>query len=92
MFLGRGGNLSIAVAPTTSYQILKIIPHPLTANYTEGEGKIYVTLFVRLCDLVAPLVLILRTRMRKVNLSIYILEIQNIFILLNNSLIRGVYN
>ena len=85
MFLGRGGNLSIAVAPTTSY-------HPLTANYTEGEGKIYVTLFVRLCDLVAPLVLILRTRMRKVNLSIYILEIQNIFILLNNSLIRGVYN
>ena len=30
-----------------------------TANWTEGEGQIYAKLLGRICDLVAPLVLIL---------------------------------
>ncbi len=32
-------------------------------SVTEEKGRIYATLLVRLCDLVAPLVLILRTSM-----------------------------
>ena len=55
-----------------------------------GEGKIQFTLLLRLCDSVAPLVLILRNSVRKANLSGYISRIQNIFVLLNSSLIRGV--
>ena len=41
-------------------------------------------------DSVAPLVLILRTRVRKANLFGYISQIQNIFVLFNSSSIRGV--
>ena len=44
----------------------------------KGEGKIYEKLLVRVCELVAPLVLNLRTRMRIANLFCYILEILNI--------------
>ena len=34
----------------------------VTSNYTDdGEGQIYAILLVKLCNLVAPLVLILRT-------------------------------
>ena len=47
------------------------------------------TLLLRLCDSVAPLVLILCKRLRK-DLSGYILVIHNIFVFLNSSLIRGV--
>ena len=43
-----------------------------------------------LCDIVAPLVLVLRSSKIKANLFGHILEIQNIFVLLNRSLIRGV--
>ena len=46
----------------------------------------YATLLVRLCDLIASLVLIFSTRMRKENLSGYVLEIQN---MLCFYLIRG---
>ena len=60
MILGREGNMS-----TMSSPILRIVPHLLTANYTEEEGQIYATLLVRLCDLVASLVLILHTSMGK---------------------------
>ena len=38
----------------------------------------YATLLKRLCNLIAPLVLILAANMRKTNLFGYILEIQNI--------------
>ena len=44
---------------------------------------------MRLCDLVAPLDCILRTIGRRANLSGYILEIQNIFVLFNSSSVRG---
>ena len=40
-----------------------------TANQTKGEGKIYAKLLVQHWDLAAPLVLILRTCMRKAKLS-----------------------
>ena len=36
---------------------------------TEGEGKIYAILLIRLCDIVAPQALVLRTSMRKAKLS-----------------------
>ena len=45
---------------------------------------------VRLCDPVAPLVLILRISVRKANLYGYISQIQNIFVLFNSSAIRGI--
>ena len=45
---------------------------------------------MRLCDLVAPLGCILRTIGRRANLSGYILEIQNIFVLFNSSSVREV--
>ena len=58
-----------------------------TAQYeTDGQGKVYAKLLVRLFDLVASLVFILHRYERKY-LSGYILEIQNTFILLNNSTI-----
>ena len=38
-----------------------------------GEGKMYVTLLVQLCELVAPLVFTLRTNMGNANLISYIL-------------------
>ena len=44
---------------------------PLTATLTEGEGQIYGELLQRHCDLVAPLVLILRAHMRKANIFSY---------------------
>ena len=53
-----------------------------------GEGQIQLALLLRLCDPVAPLVLILRTRVRKANLFGYITQIQNIFVLFNSSSIR----
>ena len=40
-----------------------------------GEGQIQLTLLLRLCDPVASLVLILRTRVRKANLFGYITRI-----------------
>ena len=43
-----------------------------------------------LCDLEAPLVLILRRNLKKINLTSNILEIQNMFLFLNSSLIREV--
>ena len=55
-----------------------------------GEGQIQLTLLLRLCDSVAPLVLILCKRFRKENLSGCILVIHNIFVFLNSSSIRGV--
>ena len=48
------------------------------------------TLLLRLCDPVAPLVLILRTSVRKANLFGFISQIQNIFVLFNSSPIREV--
>ena len=45
---------------------------PLPLNYTEGEDQIMLYLLVRLCDLVAPLVLILRKSMKKANFSGFI--------------------
>ena len=48
------------------------------------------TLLLRLCDSVAPLVLILRTSVEKTNLFGYISQIQNIFVLFNSSSIGGV--
>ena len=48
------------------------------------------TLPLRLCDSVAPLVLILCTSVRKTNLFGYISRLQNNFVLFNISLIRGV--
>ena len=54
-----------------------------------GESQIYATMLVRLCDIVAPLVLILRTCMIK---QIYpwshIIRITNIFVLLNNKKVK----
>jgi len=41
----------------------------------EGESQIDATSLVRLCDLIAPLVLILCTIMRKANISGYISEV-----------------
>ena len=43
-----------------------------------------------LCDLEAPLVLVLRRNLKKINLTSNILEIQNMFLFLNSSLIREV--
>ena len=57
---------------------------------TEGEFQMYTTLLVRLCDIVAPLVLILLSSVRKTNLFGPILEIQNISLLINSSLGREV--
>ena len=54
-----------------------------------GESQIQYTLLLRLCDSVARLCLILRTSVRKANLFSYILRIQNIFVLLNISSIKG---
>ena len=48
------------------------------------------SLLLQPCDFVAPLVLHLRTSIRKVNLSGLIFEIPNIFVLLQTSTIRGV--
>ena len=50
----------------------------------------YLKLLVQLCDLVAPLVLFLCKSMSKANLSDYLKEIQNVFILFNSSSVRGV--
>ena len=50
----------------------------------------YLILLVQLCDLVAPLVLFLCKSMSKANLSDYLKEIQNVFILFNSSSVRGV--
>ena len=52
------------------------------------------TILGRVCDLVATLVLTLRTGMREENFIGYILQIQNIFILFNTSLIKTdiIYN
>ena len=50
-----------------------------------GECQTQLTLLLRLCDSVAPLVLILCKRLTKANLSGYILVIHNIFVLLNSS-------
>ena len=55
----------------------------------EGEDQIQFTLLLRLCDPVARLCLILSTSVRKANLFIYILTIQNSFVLLNISSIKG---
>ena len=44
------------------------------------------TLLLRLCDSVAPLVLILRTSVKKTNLFGYISRLQNIFVLFNSSI------
>ena len=43
----------------------------------------YAILLVWLCELVTPLVLILCSRMRKANLSGYIIEIKKMFVLLS---------
>ena len=48
------------------------------------------SILVQLCDLVAPIVLILRTNMGIENILVYILEIQNTFLLLKSSPTRGV--
>ena len=48
----------------------------------------YATLLKRLCNLIAPLVLILVANMRKTNLFGYFSEIQDILFFLNNSSIR----
>jgi len=45
----------------------------------------YASLLVQLCDLTAPVALILRTSRRPENLSDYLLEIQNIIVHLNSS-------
>ena len=47
------------------------------------------TILVRLCDIVASVVFIV-PNMKKANLSGYVLEIQNVCILLNNSTIKEV--
>ena len=54
------------------------------------KRKLYTTLMVRICDLVADLVLNSCTNIRKADLSGYILVIHNIFVLLNSSFIKGV--
>ena len=67
--------------------ILYVLCHcKLTAG---EEGQIQFTLLLRLCDPIAPLVLILRTSVRKANLFGYISQIQNIFFF-NSSSIKGV--
>ena len=43
----------------------------VTSSYTDGEGQIYAILLVKLCDVVAPPVSILRATMRKSNCSNY---------------------
>ena len=53
-------------------------------------SQIQLTLLLRLCDSVAPLVLILRTSVRKANLFGYISRLKNIFVLFNSPSIRGV--
>ena len=45
----------------------------------------YASLLVQLCDLTAPVALILRTSRRPANLSDYLLETQNIIVHLNSS-------
>ena len=50
-------------------------------NWREEEGQMYGKLQVRLCDIAAPLVLILSSSMRKANLSGYTLEFWNIFVI-----------
>ena len=59
-----------------------------TANLTVGEGEIYATFLVKLCDIVAHLVFILRTSIRKEKLFGDILEIQNIFFFQINLLLK----
>ena len=61
-------------------------PVPLQTNQ-EREGQIQL---LQLCDPVARLCLIFRTSVRKANLFSYILKIQNVFVLLNISLIKRV--
>ena len=62
----------------------------MQTNQEDKVNQIQLTLLIGHYDPVAPLVLILRTSVRKANLFDYILEIQNIFVLLNSSSIRGV--
>ena len=64
--------------------------HIAFATRQKGNGQIYPTLLLRLCDLEVPQTLILCINMRKLNLSGYITEIQNIFDLLNIFSIREV--
>ena len=62
----------------------------MQTNQEDKVNQIQLTLLIGHYDPVAPLVLILRTNVRKTNVFGYILEIQNIFVLLNSSSIRGV--
>ena len=62
---------------------------PFSCNsfiYTDGKGQVYGALLVQLCDLITHIVSNLRLSMRK-----DILEIQNIFALLDRSSIRELF-
>ena len=63
---------------------------PLHCKLDRKRMLKYAILLQRLCDPVELIVLILLTCTRKINLSGYILEIENIFLLLNSSSIREV--
>ena len=63
---------------------------PLHCKLDRRRRLKYANLLLLLCDPVEPIVLILLTSTRKTNLSDYILEIENIFVLLNSSSIREV--
>ena len=63
---------------------------PLHCKLDRKRRLKYAILLLRLCDPVELIVLILLTSTRKTNLSGYILEIENIFVLFNSSSIREV--
>ena len=63
---------------------------PLHCKLDRKRMLKYAILLQRLCDPVELIVLILLTCTRKINLSGYILEIENIFVLLNGSFIKQV--
>ena len=77
---------------TTKYTCQYLHSHtgcPTKPLQTNQEKMVKFNWLIGHYDLVAPLVLILRTSVRKANLFSYILENQNIFVLLNSSSIRG---
>ena len=62
----------------------------LTITYSKREKLNFLTFLQQLCELVASLILIIYTSVRKINSFGYKLDIENILVLINSFIIRGV--
>ena len=62
----------------------------LTITYSKREKLNFLTFLQQLCELVASLILIIYTSVRKINSVGYKLDIENILVLINSFIIRGV--